>query len=769
MRTYSISQISMKLYRLTLALLATLAFGLTASAHTIEEQLVSDADTTIVVDHVQVTAIKQGMVLRSEPLSATIIGERMASRQRISALKNMAEIVPNIHIPDYGSRMTSSIYVRGMGARIDQPVIGMTVDNVPLMQKNGYDMELSDIERIEVLRGPQSTLYGRNTMGGVVNIYTLSPFHYEGARIRASYSSGNTLRLHASFYEQFNDKWATSISAFRTASDGFFPNELTGKDTDWEKLFGGRWKLLYRNGKGLNIENTFSTSTTEQGGYPYAFIGGRSENEEGVKVGQIAYNDPCSYDRLTYTDGLTIQYETERHSLSSITSYQFTDDDMALDNDFTPLDYFTLRQAIKEHVVTEDIIFRSRGERRYNYLFGLYGFYRAQKMEAPVLFKPAGINAIMFAPANVATGGRVQMTAKEAMPLSSDFKNPNYGMAIYHESSFRFGKWEAKAGIRVENEHTELDYHSYGKLSYHQKISMPNMPRPIESEPTVDLDERGSYSHSYTEVLPKFSLIYRFDENRNLYASVSRGFKAGGFNTQLFSDILKEKLQTKAQGGKYEERDIVSYKPEYSWNYEVGGHFLCADGIVRGDFSLFWIDCRDQQLTVLADASATGRMMTNAGRTRSLGGEFSILVRPHRNLDLNLTYGYTNATFRRYIDGENDYRGNYVPFAPQHTLSASVDWTIPTGVKWLGDVILHGGMRGVGKIYWNEANTVSQPYYTTFNASVRLEHKNYAIDFWGENLADKQFDVFYFESIGNRFVQRGRGRVLGVTLSINIQ
>jgi len=84
-------------------------------------------------------------------------------------------------------------------------------------------------------------------------------------------------------------------------------------------------------------------------------------------------------------------------------------------------------------------------------------------------------------------------------------------------------------------------------------------------------------------------------------------------------------------------------------------------------------------------------------------------------------------------------------------------------------VVLHGGMKGVGKIYWNEANTISQPFYTTFNASVRLEHKNYTLDFWGQNLTDKEADIFYFESIGNQFVQQGRPRVLGVTLSINIQ
>lgn len=256
----------MKHCKLIIALFSFIALSHTAAAHTTEHHHTEAADTTILVDGVQVTAVKQGMVLRSEPIASTIVGERAVSRNHISALKNLAEMVPNLHIPDYGSRMTSSIYVRGLGARIDQPVMGMTIDNVPLMQKNAFDMELSDIERVEVLRGPQSTLYGRNTMGGVVNIYTLSPFHYEGARLQLGYSTGNTFRLRASFYEQFNDKWATSVSAYRTTSDGFFKNELTGADTDWEKSDGGRWKLLYRNNKGLRIENTLSFAETKQGG-----------------------------------------------------------------------------------------------------------------------------------------------------------------------------------------------------------------------------------------------------------------------------------------------------------------------------------------------------------------------------------------------------------------------------------------------------------------------------------------------------------------------
>ena len=763
-------------YKPFLFLISGLTFSLTAVAGVATTATPEQAvDTTIVVDRVQVSAVKQGLVLRSEPVASTILGERTVARQHVDAVKRLTDLVPNLHIPDYGSRMTSSIYVRGLGARIDHPAIGMNIDNVPVMNKNAFDTELADIERIEVLRGPQSTLYGRNTMGGVVNIYTLSPFTYQGARISAEYSSGNTSRFRASAYTKLSEKWAMALSAYSMQSDGLFNNDFTGRKCDWEEFQGGRWKTQYRNNKGLRIENTFAFSWGEQGGYPYAFIGGRSEDNKDVKVGQIAYNAPCGYERTTLSDGLTIQYETPRHSLTSITSYQFTDDCMQMDNDFLPLDYFTLQQSIREQVITEDFIFRSRSERAYNYLFGLYGFYRYNNLSAPVQFTKTGIDEMMFAAANEATHGMVQLTALEPMPLGSDFDNPNYGGALYHESSLRFGKFEAKAGLRFEHEYTKLQYHSYGALKFHQRIAMPGMPRPMEKDNAVELDEKGSYRHNYSEWLPKFSLIYRFDEQRNLYLSASRGFKAGGFNTQLFSDILKEKLQTQAMGGASEEKDIVSYAPEYSWNYEVGGHFSCADGIVRGDMALFWIDVEDQQLTVFPDADATGRMMTNAGRTRSMGGEAAMQIRPTSNLEFSLAYGYTEATFRDYETGKVDdegnainYRGNYVPYVPRHTLSAGITWTIPTGVRWLGDVVLYGGLNNTGKIYWDEENKESQGAYTLFNASVRIEHARYSLDFWGRNLGDKHYDVFHFESIGNRFVQRGRPQIFGVTLQIHI-
>ena len=724
------------------------------------------ADTTITVDRVQVTAIKQGPVLRSTAVASTILGSRAVARRGITALKEISLAVPNFHAPDYGSRMTSSIYVRGLGARIDQPVIGLNVDNVPMLNKNAFDTELADIERIEVLRGPQSTLYGRNTMGGVVNVYTLSPLTYEGVRALAEYGSGNTLRLKASTYYRPLPDVGCSVTGFYTRSDGFFENEYTNRNCDWEWQAGGRWKIQWDNRRGLRLDNTLSLARLEQGGYPYAYAGEAivEGGETILRPGQIAYNDPCSYLRTTISDGLTVRYDAVRYSVSSITSYQYTDDAMTLDQDFTPLSYFTLRQAIREHAVTEDLVFRSRGTERYGWLFGAFGFYRHQRMEAPVHFKRTGIERLILDNANRMPDLLYYTIDAEELPLSSQFRMPAWGAALYHESRLRLGRWHLTAGLRADYERTQLRYRSRTDLDYTLSIN-GGTPTPRN----ISIDDTGHLAHSYLELLPKVSVMYAFDPTRNLYLSVSRGYKAGGFNTQMFSDLLQEKLQAMMISGVgNEDPDRMSYRPEYSWNYEFGGHFSCLEGAVRGDFALFWIEVRDQQLTVFPEGQTTGRMMANAGRTRSRGAELSLQFTPWRDLDLNFNYGYTDARFLRYRSGREDYAGKRVPYAPEHTFAAAATWSRPTGIDWLGDVVLEAGMQGAGTIAWNEENSLTEPFYALVNATVRLEHRRWSLGLWGRNLTGTTYNVFYFKSIGNEFVQRGRPRTFGITLTLNI-
>ena len=140
-------------------------------------------DTTL-YDHISIDQVgvavrmpKQHYGLKQQPISSSVIGGELLRSERVLSIKDLSAIVPNFYQPDYGSKMTSSIYVRGFGARIDQPIIGLTVDGVPYLNKNNYDFDMFDVARVELLRGPQSTLYGRNTMGGQMNVYTLSPMN----------------------------------------------------------------------------------------------------------------------------------------------------------------------------------------------------------------------------------------------------------------------------------------------------------------------------------------------------------------------------------------------------------------------------------------------------------------------------------------------------------------------------------------------------------------------------------------------------------------
>jgi len=219
-----------------------------------------------------------------------------------------------------------------------------------------------------------------------------------------------------------------------------------------------------------------------------------------------------------------------------------------------------------------------------------------------------------------------------------------------------------------------------------------------------------------------------------------------------------------AGGPQFTVEETAAYKPEYSWNYEIGAHFSCWGGRILTDLAAFYIDIRDQQLTVFPEGSITGRMMTNAGRTRSVGAELSVTARPTDRWIARASYGYTNATFLRYKDGNDDFKGNTVPYAPAHTAFASVQYSQPLPMWWFNRIDFEVNGRGVGPIYWDEANTIRQDFYALLGASVRLQMQNVSLDFWAENILNKRFDTFYFKSINNQFIQRGTRRTFGLTL-----
>ncbi len=715
-------------------------------------------------------SIKEKKTLDELPSSGNAIALTQIEANNACTAKDLTAQIPNFHLPDYGSQMTSSIYVRGLGARMDQPTVGLIIDNIPILNKNGFDLDLFDTQRIEFLRGPQGTLYGRNTSGGLISLYSLSPATYQGTRLQAGYATGNTVQLKASTYQKESEKFAYSVAANARHTNGLHKNEYTGDECDPSDGIDLRSRQVWTLSPTTTIENALSAGLLMQGGYAYRLL-----SDDGARQ-PVNYNDKCHYNRLTITDGLLITHKHERFTATSATSYQLLADDMLLDNDFLPQYIFTLNQKQKEHAVTEELVLQSTAPQRiWNWKTGCYGFFKHNHMEAPVTFGQDGINELILANANQGIqkafpDERLDFSETE-LPIESNFRIRTGGVALYHQSEFRVGRWNFTAGLRFDYESARMDYENQAQLHYKFSLIMDKYKKLVSQ-----MD--GSLKKDFFEVLPKISALFHLNEKNNLYLSIAKGYKTGGFNTQIFSDILQNKLKNDLMddmamkfdsetADAYDVQKAISYDPEYNWTYEVGGHFRTPNGNLTADLALFFMKCRNQQLTVFPKGKNTGRMMTNAGKSQSYGCETSLKWQATHNLQLLGSYGYTHAKFTEYNDGNYSYNGKFVPYAPQHTAFAQAQYTFYINKKVIDRIVIAADWKGTGEIFWDEANTKRQPFYSLFGASLAIQKKTFTIRAYGKNLSDKVYDTFQFKSVGNNFCQTGKPRQIGVSAIYN--
>lgn len=733
----------------------------------------SPADT-LMLDELNVLAVKQQPNLFNHAVSATVISADAIQQLGVADIKQLSDVVPNFYIPDYGSRITSSIYVRGIGSRIDQPAVALNVDNLPVLNKDAYDFDIADIADIETLRGPQSALYGRNSMAGLINIRTFSPMVWQGFRGMAQYSSGVSAKATAGYYHKFSPENAFAISGGVSRSRGRFVNSYTGKYIDGERSAQARLRYESRPLSNLSISNVLAGSTLRQGGYPYMPIDSQ----------EISYNDTCAYRRALVNDALTVNWRLDKVDITAVATYQYINDKLQLDQDFSELPYFTLTQRKREHAFTLDVPVRGRiaidGEgsgREYRWLGGLFMFYRNGDMQAPVNFKKDGISNLIVANRNGVNRYHPIRWDSDAFTLHSDFRMPSGGVAVYHESRLDYDRWHFAAGIRFDYESTRLDYRSYCNTGYTiydnptGVLPMPDGLQPLHHI-SLDVDDADKLHRQYLTILPKLSALYDLsndDVRGNVYTVIGKGYKAGGYNTQMFSDVLQQRVMgIMGFGQSYDVDEVVGYAPEYSWTTELGSHLASRDGVWQTETTLFWIECRDQQLTVFPAGSVTGRMMTNAGQTRSLGVELSARYTPVEQWQIAGSYGYTNAVFRKFNDGKSDYKGKFLPYAPTNTLYLQSLYTVHPEIFGDHSLEVDVNLRGVGRIYWNESNTLSQPFYAMLGASLTWKAPKWSLQLWGRNLTNTQYDTFYFKSMQREFVQRGYPVSGGVTLRVEI-
>ena len=461
----------------------------------------------------------------------------------------------------------------------------------------------------------------------------------------------------------------------------------------------------------------------------------------------------------------------------------------------------------------------------WDWLFGLNLMYQTLHTEAPVHFYNDGlrwlesninrnlpdVNNINMLQAMGFTSMGVNFRGDDLL-MGNNFETPTLGLAAFHQSTLNFSdRFSATLGLRLDYEHLSMDYHAPADVDYGFR-----MPNPTNPKMAVDLQQLSSHllysgilQNDYVRLLPKFTLKWSVPspsgemERGCLYFSLSEGQRSGGYNLQMFSDLLQGALRVDMMdgikqgvkgylaelaattpsmpafvpdmvGGIMDDNmpqfatpttDQVVYKPEYSWNYELGTHLTLLDNTLQIDAATFLMLTRNQQIARFAD-SGLGRKMVNAGRSRSYGFETSLRWMPDSHLTFIGNYGYTHATFTDYDGGVGeDYTGNYIPFVPMHTFNLDAAYSFPLkGAK--GSLGLN--YTGTGRIYWTESNSHQQPFYAQLGARLSIETSRLSVMLWGRNLTGKHFNTFYFESAGRGFEQHGKPFQMGIDLKLNI-
>ena len=760
-----------------------------------------DSTRTVDVREIIITASpKDNARLESQPLASSTLHREQLNADRVTSIKRLTAVVPNFYMPDYGSRLTSAVYIRGVGSRINTPAIGLYVDNIPYLDKSAFDFDTYDIERIDILRGPQSTLYGRNAMGGLMRIYTRNPFRYQGTQLSLSGATGDA-SLHASLthYHRISRRFAFSAGGFYGQSRGFYKNENLGGYADGSRSAGGRMRAIWLPSEHWKLDATANYEYSDEGGYAY-----RQWDEPTATALPIRTGTPGSYRRGLANAGLSATRQGERLTFNSVTSYQRLDDRMYMDQDFLPEDRYVLEQRQRLDAFTQELSLKNNDDARWQWVTGAFAAWQNLRTSSPVTFGTDGMQMLEdIVNENLPSTPPMQMGidfTEPAMKVPADFTTPTTSLALFHQSTLHdilIPGLSATIGLRVDHERLRMDYASGATAAYDFTINM--LPRPLSNTGEARLE--GRIKDHYTRLLPRFALQYDLPSMGNIYLSAAKGYRSGGYNIQLFSDLSRFELQRVVMEQVKEgcirqveqlfpdraemiasmieqympdipRQDVRAtyYKPEYTWSYEAGAHLALPDGTLRGSIAAFLMDTRDQQIARMAE-SGMGRQMVNAGRSRSLGLEMEAQWQPHVRWMLNASYGYTRATFRQYDSGaevDNDYTGRTVPFVPRHTLNTTAAYTLPLEHSLLQSMTLRVGYSAVGHTYWDEANTHGQGFYGTFNSTLtlRLPHCEAAI--WGSNLAGRTYYTFGVESLGRWFVQPGKPRQMGIDLRFNI-
>ncbi len=663
----------------------------------------SSANKNVPLDEIVVTDFKQNKRNLTSTAVSTINVQQLHNQQIVN-LKELTAVMPNFYMPDYGSYANTPVYIRGIGTKSKGSAVGFYVDGVPHFESSAFNIDLSDIATVNVFRGPQGTLYGRNTIAGIINVYTHNPLDYQRTRIKVGYGRYNDFIAQASNYAKISEKFGISTAASYHHNDGMFTNHFLNEKADKLNEGEGRIGFYWRPTTNWLLHLNSTLTYSEQNGYPYAPYDIVKD-----ELLPISYNRNSTYRRLISSTGLNAQYENNHISFNSQTSYQFIKSHQGLDQDFTPQDVYFVDNSYHQNMLSQELTLKSNNKGRYQWIIGLFGML---------------LHSNQFAETSYFT---------RDFSTPTTYKNPTAGYAIYHQSSYNIWRgMSATVGLRFDYEHA--------KTTYNQDKTTLSTGVTTHAKDFVS-------SASFRQFTPKFTLQYLTNKDNLYYISITRGYKPGGFNTIFKTDAER------------------TYDPEYSWNYEVGTRLKFLNGRLTAEADLFYIDWRHMQTTYTVPG--VGNVIANAGHTDSKGFELSLAYHPIKSLQLNLNYGYTHARYLEYKkSAREDFSGNRLPMVPNHTLSLNGTYTImPAG--WFDKIIFNTGLTGLGRIYWADDNIVRQNFYATLNAKVSLTKGIFTWEVWGKNLTATDYMAYGFKASQGNYAQRGKPLTFGTAVSVS--
>ena len=791
------------MYKQILAVLTAMAVLPVGASN---EQEVSDSSRVYDLDEIVVVAQnKEYQKLRQQPMSSNVLTNQEIGSLGLRDLREISDYVPSFVMPSYGSRYTSSIYVRGIGSRVNSPSMGVYVDEIPLVSKSAFNSHLWQIDRVDVLRGPQGTLYGINTEGGLVRQYTKNPMNYQGTDIKLGLGTRLYRNVEAAHYHKVSDQLAFSVAAFYHGTNGFFRNQATDERADKSNEAGGRLRLVWQPTQRLSFNWMTDYQYVNQNGFAYGLL-----DMESQKAADPSTNYQGNYKRHLFSTGLNTNYAADWADLSYTLSWQYLKDDMLMDIDYRPQDFMHMEQAQLQNATTHELVLKAHQTGIWQGTTGIFFSRQWLMTVAPVYFGPQ-MNAFLSktiedyayygmlnamakrmgsteaAAAMIARAGGCHITM-EMETIPGMFRTPQTNLGVFHETHLHLtDRLTATLGLRYDYSHHSIEYATSALTRLDENVMGTQVQAVVSS--LLERTEKASFN----QWLPKIGLTWNIDNNgSNVYAIVSKGYRAGGFNIQMFSDILQSELQNSAQSARgelvlqhddasYENiRNTIAYKPEESWNYEFGTHLNLLDGL-HLDLSGYYMQIRNQQLTVFASQYGFGRAMVNAGKSYSCGVEATLrgsLLDDH--LTWSASYGYTHAVFKDYVDSVTvegkltaiDYKDKRVPFVPQHTMAAHADYRFDLGEGAMKSITVGANLTAQGKTWWDEENTYGQNFYAVLGAHVDADLSPVVVSLWVRNLTNTNYNTFAVKSSmagdTSYFAQRGNPFQIGVNIGIHL-